>query len=115
MSPARSLLLLCTLVLSPMIVAMATVIATMGLLIGLGFTVHIMSSMIPIFLMPIATLQLPHYCVHTRGSILLVSATFFAGAHPHSMRESNRCFQSRISASWCVSRAIWKKRSLILT
>jgi predicted RND superfamily exporter protein len=49
-----------TLVLSPMIVAMATVIATMGLLIGLGFTVHIMSSMIPIFLMPIAVVDSVH-------------------------------------------------------
>ncbi|MGI9292536.1 MAG: MMPL family transporter, partial [Pseudomonadales bacterium] len=41
-----------TLIIAPMVVAMITVIATMGLLIGLGFTVHIMSSMIPIFLMP---------------------------------------------------------------
>ena len=49
-----------TLVLSPMIVAMATVIATMGLLIGLGYTVHIMSSMIPIFLMPIAVVDSVH-------------------------------------------------------
>ncbi len=49
-----------TLILSPMIVAMATVIATMGLLIGLGFTVHIMSSMIPIFLMPIAVVDSVH-------------------------------------------------------
>jgi hypothetical protein len=49
-----------TLVLSPMIVAMVTVIATMGLLIGLGYTVHIMSSMIPIFLMPIAVVDSVH-------------------------------------------------------
>jgi uncharacterized protein len=35
------------LIIAPMIVAMVTVIATMGLLIGMGFTVHIMSSMIP--------------------------------------------------------------------
>ncbi|MGB0468946.1 MAG: MMPL family transporter, partial [Pontibacterium sp.] len=40
------------LITAPMIVAMATVIITMGLLIGQGYTVHIMSSMIPIFLMP---------------------------------------------------------------
>ncbi|HRP87160.1 MAG TPA: MMPL family transporter, partial [Gammaproteobacteria bacterium] len=33
------------LIVAPMIVAMVTVIATMGLLIGMGFTVHIMSSM----------------------------------------------------------------------
>jgi len=44
----------------PMLVAMATVIATMGLMIGLGFTVHIMSSMIPIFLMPIAVVDSVH-------------------------------------------------------
>ena len=48
------------LVISPMIVAMVTVTATMGLLIGLGFTVHIMSSMIPIFLMPIAVVDSVH-------------------------------------------------------
>jgi len=49
-----------TLVLSAMVVAMATVIATMGMLIGAGFTVHIMSSMIPIFLMPIAVVDSVH-------------------------------------------------------
>jgi predicted RND superfamily exporter protein len=48
------------LILAPMIVAMVTVIATMGLLIGMGFTVHIMSSMIPIFLMPIAVVDSVH-------------------------------------------------------
>ncbi|MEJ2417745.1 MAG: efflux RND transporter permease subunit [Exilibacterium sp.] len=48
------------LVIAPMIVAMATVIITMGLLIGSGFTVHIMSSMIPIFLMPIAVVDSVH-------------------------------------------------------
>jgi hypothetical protein len=48
------------LVLSPMIVAMMTVIWTMGLLIGMGFPVHIMSSMIPIFLIPIAVLNSIH-------------------------------------------------------
>jgi hypothetical protein len=48
------------LVIAPMIVAMATVIATMGLMIGLGFPVHIMSSMIPIFLMPIAVVDSVH-------------------------------------------------------
>src|SRR3990167_8698976 len=44
-------------VIPPMVDAMFSVIWTMGLLIGLGFTVHIMSSMIPIFLMPIALLD----------------------------------------------------------
>ncbi len=48
------------LVFAPMIVAVVTVVITMGLLIGLGFTVHIMSSMIPIFLMPIAVVDSVH-------------------------------------------------------
>jgi uncharacterized protein len=48
------------LVISPMILAMVTVISTMGLLIGFGFPVHIMSSMIPIFLMPIAVVDSVH-------------------------------------------------------
>lgn len=58
---------------APMIVAMATVIITMGTLIGMGFTVHIMSSMIPIFLMPIAVVDSVHILsefaeVHRPGS-----------------------------------------------
>jgi len=48
------------LVISPMIIAMVSVISTMGLLIGFGFPVHIMSSMIPIFLMPIAVVDSIH-------------------------------------------------------
>ncbi len=48
------------LIISPMIVALVSVICTMGLLIGLGYTVHIMSSMIPIFIMPIAVLDAIH-------------------------------------------------------
>ncbi|MEX2523596.1 MAG: MMPL family transporter [Gammaproteobacteria bacterium] len=48
------------LIISPMIVAITTVLCTMGLLIGMGFTVHIMSSMIPIFLMPIAVVDSVH-------------------------------------------------------
>ena len=48
------------LVISPMIVAMVAVIVTMGALIGLGYPVHIMSSMIPIFLMPIAVVDSVH-------------------------------------------------------
>lgn len=43
-----------------MIVAMSTVLITMGALIALGFTVHIMSSMIAIFLMPIAVVDSVH-------------------------------------------------------
>lgn len=48
------------LIISPMLLAISTVLATMGLLIGFGFPVHIMSSMIPIFLMPIAVLDSVH-------------------------------------------------------
>jgi len=48
------------LIIAPMIVALVTVIITMGLLIGFGFPVHIMSSMIPIFLIPIAVLSSIH-------------------------------------------------------
>jgi predicted RND superfamily exporter protein/outer membrane lipoprotein-sorting protein len=49
-----------SLITAPMIVAIITVTATMGLLIGMRFTVHIMSSMIPIFLMPIAVVDSIH-------------------------------------------------------
>ncbi|GAB2196677.1 efflux RND transporter permease subunit [Sessilibacter sp. MAH4] len=45
---------------APMIIAMATVIITMGALIACGFSVHIMSSMIAIFLMPIAVVDSVH-------------------------------------------------------
>jgi len=48
------------LIVSPMIVAMVSVICTMGLLIGTGHTVHIMSSMIPIFIIPISVLDSIH-------------------------------------------------------
>jgi len=48
------------LVISPMIVAMVAVIWTMALLIATGQTVHIMSSMIPIFIMPISVLDSVH-------------------------------------------------------
>ncbi len=49
-----------TLVVPVMVVAMFTVVWGMGLLIGMGYTVHIMSSMIPVFLMPIAVLDSVH-------------------------------------------------------
>jgi predicted RND superfamily exporter protein len=49
-----------SLIIAPMIVAIISVICTMGLLIGLGFDVHIMSSMIAIFLMPIAVADSVH-------------------------------------------------------
>lgn len=48
------------LVMSAMIVSIVTVLCTMGLLIGTGHTVHIMSSLIPIFLMPIAVVDSIH-------------------------------------------------------
>jgi len=47
-------------VMAPMIVAVMTVTWTVGLLVLLGFTIHIMSSMIAIFLMPIAVLNSIH-------------------------------------------------------
>ncbi len=48
------------LILSPLIVALVSVVATMSLLVVSGMTVHIMSSMIPIFIMPIAVLDAVH-------------------------------------------------------
>lgn len=49
-----------SLIIAPMLVAIVSVVATMGLLIGLGFDVHIMSSMIAIFLMPISVADSVH-------------------------------------------------------
>ena len=48
------------LIVSPLIIALVSVIFTMGLLIVSGNTIHIMSSMIPIFIMPIAVLDSVH-------------------------------------------------------
>ncbi|MDB9787221.1 MMPL family transporter, partial [Bacteriovoracaceae bacterium] len=45
---------------SPMALALISVILTMGCLIISGNTIHIMSSMIPIFIMPIAVLDAVH-------------------------------------------------------
>jgi uncharacterized protein len=47
-------------VVSPLLVAMISVVLTMGSLITAGFPIHIMSSMIPIFIMPIAVLDSIH-------------------------------------------------------
>ena len=47
-------------VLAPMLIAIMVVAWTMGLLVLAGFKVHIMSSMIAIFLMPIAVLDAIH-------------------------------------------------------
>jgi predicted RND superfamily exporter protein len=49
-----------TLILSPLIIAMVCSMATMALLVISGSTVHIMSSMIPVFIMPIAVLDSVH-------------------------------------------------------
>ena len=49
-----------SLVVGAMLVAMLSVTWTMGLLTETGFSLHIMSSMIPIFLMPIAILDSVH-------------------------------------------------------
>lgn len=48
------------LIVSPLIVALVTVLCTMGLLVVTGNTIHIMSSMIPIFIMPISILDSVH-------------------------------------------------------
>ena len=48
------------LIVSPMIVALVAIACTMGLLVISGKTIHIMSSMIPIFIMPIAVLDAIH-------------------------------------------------------
>ena len=48
------------LIMSPLFIALLAVIITMGLLVITGHTVHIMSSMIPIFIMPIAVLDAVH-------------------------------------------------------
>ncbi len=44
----------------PMIIATLSVVITMGSMIGFGFEVHIMSSMIPVFLMSIAVVDSIH-------------------------------------------------------
>jgi len=49
-----------SLIVQPLIVALVSVVWTMGLLIVTGQTIHIMSSMIPIFIMPIAVLDSIH-------------------------------------------------------
>jgi len=48
------------LIISPMLVAMISVTLTMGLLVITGNNIHIMSSMIPIFVMPVAILDAIH-------------------------------------------------------
>lgn len=48
------------LVILPMLIALCSVLSTMGLMIALGFEVHILSSMIPIFLMCIGAVSSIH-------------------------------------------------------
>lgn len=57
------------LITGPMIIAMMSVIWAMGSLIYSGNTVHIMSSMIPVFLMPIALLDSIHIISHLHDRI----------------------------------------------
>jgi predicted RND superfamily exporter protein len=47
-------------VILPILMAIDVVLLTMGLLVGVGFPIHIMSSMIPIFLIPICVLDSIH-------------------------------------------------------
>jgi predicted RND superfamily exporter protein len=49
-----------TLIIPPMIVAIVSCIITMAMLVATGNTIHIMSSMVPIFIMPIAVLDSIH-------------------------------------------------------
>jgi len=49
-----------SLIIAPMVLAVITIVCTMGLLIGSGHDVHIMTSMIAIFLMPIAVADSVH-------------------------------------------------------
>ncbi len=49
-----------TLVILPMIVATVAVVSALGLMIAFGYPVHILSSMLPIFLMPIAICDSVH-------------------------------------------------------
>ncbi len=76
------------LVVLPMIIATVSIIISMGLMIALGFEVHILSSMLPIFLMSISIVDCIHvlsefFDVYTRekgrkASIRQVMNTLFA-------------------------------------
>jgi len=76
------------LIVAPMILAMIVTLMTMGLLVVTGNTIHIMSSMIPIFLMPISILDSIHILSefferyqqfkNRREAILNVMKTLFA-------------------------------------
>ena len=66
------------LVILPMIIAMFSVMSTMGLMIASGFEVHILSSMIPIFLM----------CIGTVSSIHILSEFFDAYTKEKGCKET---------------------------
>ena len=68
------------LIILPMIIAMFSVVTTMGLLIASGFPVHIMSSMIPIFLM----------CIGVVSSIHILSEFFDIYTQEKGRKESVR-------------------------
>lgn len=68
------------LVILPMIIATFSVMGTMGLMIALGFEVHILSSMIPIFLM----------CIGTVSSIHILSEFFDTYTQEKGREESIR-------------------------
>ncbi len=68
------------LIILPMIIAMFSVVTTMGLLIASGFPVHIMSSMIPIFLM----------CIGVVSSIHILSEFFDIYTREKGRKESIR-------------------------
>ncbi len=68
------------LVILPMIIASFSVMGTMGLMIALGFEVHILSSMIPIFLM----------CIGTVSSIHILSEFFDTYTQEKGREESIR-------------------------
>ncbi len=68
-SPLSMLVVLCLLMLFfrkwiliilPMIIATISIVVSMGLMIGMGYDVHILSSMLPIFLMSIAIVDSVH-------------------------------------------------------
>lgn len=76
-----------SLIIAPLIVAMVAVMYTMGLLVVSGNTIHIMSSMIPIFIMPIAVLDAIHILSefydryqkhkHQENAVMAVMETLF--------------------------------------
>ncbi len=74
------------LVILPMIIAMFSVLSTMGLMIALGFQVHILSSMIPIFLM----------CIGTVSSIHILSEFFDVYSDEKGRKETIRAVMDEL-------------------